>query len=192
MAPAINPNPITHVSQSGILLSLSIFPRAKTTTNTIAAAANKHTIKNAVSIPTLYHIRDEKMFLIQARNIDATTLPGRTVAKISKTTTKSVNNTWTDYDTCTVDTSGLYFFKLSFSNGSTTTKARGEARILINGDSIFSFGRWSVTAWSGNNFAEGDSCLVTWLEAGDVVKTQGKNQNWTGNLTISINISQIY
>ena len=130
--------------------------------------------------------------MIQARNIDAATLPGHTVAKISKTTTKSVGNTWTDYDTCTVDTSGLYFFKLSFSNGSTTTKTRGEARILINGDSIFSFGRWSATAWSGNNFAEGDSCLVTWLEAGDVVKTQGKNQNWTGNLTVSMNISQIY
>jgi len=114
------------------------------------------------------------------------------VAETTYSSTKSVGNTWTDYNTHTIDTSGFYFFRLSLSNGSTTTKARGEARILVNGTSIVNLGRWSVTAWSGNNFAEGDTCLVKWLEAGDVVKTQGKNQNWTGNLIVSMNISQIY
>lgn len=131
--------------------------------------------------------------VIQARNIDSASLPGKTFTSQSFSSTKSVGSTWTDFNTYTVPSTGLYFLGLSFNNGSSgSTKSRGDSRILLNSTVIVEVSRWSFTAWSGNNFAEGNTSIVAWLEAGDILKTQGKNQNWTGSLTVRTQIQQIY
>lgn len=119
--------------------------------------------------------------------------PGKTFTPQALSSTKSVGSTWTDFNTYTVPSTGLYFLHLRFDNGhSGATKTRGETRIQLNGAIILTLGRWSFTAWSGNNFAEGDKSMVTWLETGDILRTQGRNQNWTGSLTVEMTIQQIY
>lgn len=55
---------------------MATLPIANAIANASAKPAVKHTTKNAISIPTLYHIRDEENVLIQARNLDLSTLSG--------------------------------------------------------------------------------------------------------------------
>lgn len=74
-APANRPaiaktTPTVPGTQSGHLFCLATLPIANAIANASAKPAVKHTTKNAISIPTLYHIRDEENVLIQARNID--------------------------------------------------------------------------------------------------------------------------
>ena len=73
-APANRPaiaktTPTVPGTQSGHLFCLATLPIANAIANASAKPAVKHTTKNAISIPTLYHIRDEENVLIQARNL---------------------------------------------------------------------------------------------------------------------------
>ena len=130
---------------------------------------------------------------ITSKNIDFTTFPGKTFTPQALSTTKSVGSTWTTYDTYTIPSSGLYFIRVSLSGGSSgSTEFRSEARLTQNGSNIRSFGAWSVSNYAGNNFTESNSVFMGWLESGDIIKTEGHNNNWTGSLTINASIHKIY
>ncbi|MCR5700183.1 MAG: hypothetical protein K6G49_02000 [Candidatus Saccharibacteria bacterium] len=127
-----------------------------------------------------------------ASKIDFTTLAGKTFTPQSFNTTKSVGGTFTDFDSYTIVNSGLYAINISFAGGATSTQYRSNARVMQNSNAILSVAGWSTEAWSGNQFTEGYNTMVLWLNAGDVIKSQGKNENWTGNLAIKMDIRQIY
>lgn len=129
---------------------------------------------------------------IIASKIDTTTLPGYTFAPQSFSKTKSTGSTWTDFDSYTIVDSGLYIIEADFQGGATTTQYRSNIRVTKNGTRIMSCGEFSSEAWSGNQFTEGETTMAFWLNTGDVIKSQGRNENWTGNLTVSMQIQQIY
>lgn len=129
---------------------------------------------------------------IVASKIDTTTLPGYTFAQQSFSKTKSVGSTWSDFDSYTIVNSGLYIVEIDFQGGATSTQYRSSARITRNGTFILGCGEYSSEAWSGNQFTEGETTMAFWLNTGDVIKSQGRNENWTGNLTIGMKIQQIY
>lgn len=110
-------------------------------------------------------------------------------------TTKSLSNSssWTTYDTHTITEAGLYSLELSFSGASTgNTKAGQDARCQINSATFITAHQWSITAWSGNNFCEGNKTAVVWLNTGDELKTQGRSQNASGSMTVDLRIQRIY
>ena len=121
-------------------------------------------------------------------------LAGKTFAPQTLSTTKSVGNTWTDFDSYTIVESGLYFVRLTFGSGTAgSTEMRSEARNVLNGTTNFNvIGDWSTSNYAGNNFAEGNTEIIQWFNAGDIIKSQGRNQNWTGSLTVTMYIQQIY
>lgn len=130
---------------------------------------------------------------LKAQNIDFATFPGLTYAPQSLSSTKSVGSTWTDYNSYTIPASGLYFVRLAFSSGTSGSEFRSESRNVVNNSTNFNvLGAWSINNYAGNNFSEGRGDTIQWFEKGDVVKTQGRNQNWTGNLTVTMYIQQIY
>lgn len=119
--------------------------------------------------------------------------PTVTTLSTEKTLSAASSTTFTDFDSHQITVSGLYSLELDFTGGSTaTTKARQVARCLINSNVFITVGQWSITAWSGNNFCEGNKSVVVWLNAGDTLKTQGNTQNAGGNLTINLRIQRIY
>lgn len=131
--------------------------------------------------------------IVDDDSIDFTTFPGKTFTPQVFSTNKSVGSTWTDYDSYTVVSAGFYFVRASLNGGSAgSTEFRSEARITKNGTAIRTFGAWSVNNYAGNNFAENNTTLVGWFEVGDIIKTQGHNNNWTGSLTVNLNINKIY
>lgn len=130
---------------------------------------------------------------ITSDSIDFTTFPGKTFTPQTFSTTKSVGSTWTTYDTYTIPSSGLYFIRLSLSGGSSgSTEFRSEARLTQNGTTIRSFGAWSINNYAGNNFTENNAVFMGWLESGDIIKTEGHNNNWTGTLAVNCSIHKIY
>ena len=107
--------------------------------------------------------------------------------------TKSVGNTWTDYNSLTIQKNGVYSIRLYMNGGSaSTTKMRSSARILKNGSTLMGVAAWSISNYAGNNFAEEYDTQVFWLEKDDVLKTQGNNDNWTGNNNVQMSVKQIY
>lgn len=131
---------------------------------------------------------------LKAQNIDFATFPGLTYSPQSLSSTKSVGSTWTNYDSYTIPASGLYFVRLTFNSDTAgSTEMRSEARNVLNGTTNFNvIGDWSTSNYAGNNFAEGNTEIIQWFNAGDIIKSQGKNQNWTGSLTVTMYIQQIY
>ena len=126
--------------------------------------------------------------VIQARNMDDGDTSVETVSA-----TKSVGSTWTDYGTLTITKNGVYSIRLWENGGSSgTTKMRAQARVLKNGTSLMAIGAWSISNYAGNNFAETNDTQVFWLEKDDILKVQGKNENWTGNNSVSMSVKQIY
>lgn len=109
-------------------------------------------------------------------------------------TNKSLSNssTYTDYDSETITESGLYSLELSFNGSSSTTKAGQGCRCLLNGTAFISVAQYSITAWSGNNFCDGNKTVIAWLNAGDILKTQGRSQNASGTVSVTLRIQRIY
>lgn len=102
------------VVQSGILSSFFTLPRANPIPIAITILLITHTTKNAISIPTLYHIRDEKNVLIQARNIDLATLSG--------------NYSFDEQDTGFTWVDGKTIYKKTFSF--TTSSSAGQTKTI--------------------------------------------------------------
>ena len=84
--------------------------------------------------------------------------------------------------------------RLTFGSGTAgSTEMRSDARNMLNGTINFNtVGSWSISNYAGNNFAEGNTEIIQWFNAGDIIKSQGRNQNWTGSLTVTMYIQQIY
>lgn len=125
---------------------------------------------------------------ISSQNIDFETFP-------TLSTAKSVGNTWTDHNSFTVPASGLYFIKISAISASAgSTKFQSSCRCLITStNSSFNTAEaYSVANWAGNNFTTIYTSNVIWLKAGEVIKSQGKNENWTGSLTVNLFITRIH
>lgn len=53
-------------------------------------------------------------------------------------------------------------------------------------------GAWSITAYSGNNFAECSIIRVFWFEKGDVISQKIKNENITVNTDWRLYLKRIY
>jgi len=121
-------------------------------------------------------------------------LAGKTFTPQTLSTAKSVGSTWTDFDSYTIVESGLYFVRLTFGSGTAgSTEMRSDARNVLNGTTNFNaVGSWSINNYAGNNFAEGNTEIIQWFNSGDIIKSQGRNQNWTGSLTVTMYIQQIY
>lgn len=131
---------------------------------------------------------------ILARNLDFTTFNGHDAAQTISEHKNSVGSTWTNFGSSyTIPKSGLYFINLSFSGGSAgTTQFRTNARVVSGDTNLVTVDDWSTAAWSGNNFTEGFNSAVVWLNQGDIVKAQGRNNNWTGELTVTAKIQGIF
>ena len=129
---------------------------------------------------------------VTADKIDTSTLPGKTFAEVSLTDTKRAGSTYVDFSTYTVPQSGLYAIRIAFSSEATSTDHSTAVRIVNNSDELMSHLTWGVKAWSGNYFCNGYDTMVFWLNENDVITSKGLNTNWTGNITITMQIQQIY
>ena len=157
---------------------------------TILVADNTTVIDN--SLITAKNANLAGSAIVEANNINTSSLPGYTFTPQSFSKTKSVGSTWTDFDSYTIVNSGLYIIEIDFQGGATTTQYRSNARVTKNGTKILGCGEFSSEAWSGNQFTEGETTMAFWLNTGDVIKSQGRNENWTGNLAVGMQIQQIY
>ena len=129
---------------------------------------------------------------VTADKIDASTLPGKTFAEVSLTDTKRAGSTYVDFSTYTVPQSGLYAIRIAFSSEATNTNHSTAVRIVNGSTTLMSHLSWGSEAWSGNHFCNGYDTMVFWLNEDDVITPQGLNNNWTGNITITMQIQQIY
>lgn len=129
---------------------------------------------------------------IKAKNIDFTSFGGM-LDMVRITDNKSIGNNFVDYGSTTITKTGLYFITLYCSGGSAgSTEIRTNIRALRNGTELFACGAWSVKNYAGNNFAEASMSECYWLEEGDIIKVQLKNQNWTGQAFGQMDVKCIY
>lgn len=129
---------------------------------------------------------------VTAAKIDTSTLPGKTFAEVSLIGTERAGSTYVDLSTYTVPQSGLYAIRIAFSSEATNTNHSTAVRVVNGNTTLMSHLSWGSEAWSGNHFCLGYDTMVFWLNEDDVVTSQGKNENWTGNITITMQIQQIY
>lgn len=129
---------------------------------------------------------------ITSPKIDFTSFGGM-LDMVRITDNKSIGNSFVDYGSTTITKTGLYFITLYCSGGSAgSTEIRTNIRALRNGAELFACGAWSVKNYAGNNFAEASMSECYWLEEGDVIKVQLKNQNWTGQAFGQMDVKCIY
>lgn len=129
---------------------------------------------------------------VTADKLDETSLPGRTFTPVSISDTKSVGSTWTDFGTYNVATTGLYMLRLFLDSEATSTNHNSQARVMNGATEIQVLHVWPSEAWSGNYFCRNSDTWVFWLTAGDTLTLQGKQNNWTGNLAVRLELQQIY
>lgn len=129
---------------------------------------------------------------VTAPKIDTSTLPGNTFTPVTISDTKSVGSTWTDFGTYNVATTGLYMLRLFLDSEATSTNHNSQARVMNGATEIQVLHVWPSEAWSSNYFCRNSDTWVFWLTAGDTLTLQGKQNNWTGNLTVRLNLQQIY
>ena len=130
---------------------------------------------------------------IGSSNIDFATFAGCTEPWEKFSGTKnSVGSTAVETKSYTIPNSGLYEVYIWASNGSGSSKGRVSVFCYQNNNSIMDVGAWSITAYSGNNFAECSIIRVFWFEKGDVISQKIKNENITVNTDWRLYLKRIY
>ena len=131
---------------------------------------------------------------INSDKLDFSSFAGNTTQIRIGDETKSVGSTYTDFgSTYTVPKSGLYSIYLYINGGASgSTKMRSIGRVKADNTVVTSLGVYSVENYNGTNFAEGHLTRLFWFDEGVVLKLQGANENWTGNLFAVAVVQPVY
>lgn len=151
------------------------------------------TVASGTTDLTSENIAQDNIAGVGSNNIDFTTFGGSTESPILFNGTKNnVGSSAVEVKSYTVVKSGLYEIYMSGGNGTGTSKGRINIYCLKNTTEIMARGAWSITAWSGNNFAECQTSGIFWLNKGDIISMSVNSTNVSSNVDWKLRFSRIY